>query len=133
MIADKHTHTHTHTQTDRQTDRHAHHNTPLPYRGGVINILSFNRVLRRQSQHHVVGGQAPGDIVGSAVSLPRQSAANHPRAHAANLTIMTSTMITIIIIIIRAHSNSLYCCLTGLHYRCRSGLGPAQSLQLRER
>jgi len=29
MIADRQTHTH----TDRQTDMHAHHNTPLPYRG----------------------------------------------------------------------------------------------------
>jgi len=31
MIADKHAHMHRH--TDRQTDKHAHHNTPLPYRG----------------------------------------------------------------------------------------------------
>jgi len=33
----KHTHTDTHTHTDELTDRHAHHNTPLPYRGRSKN------------------------------------------------------------------------------------------------
>ena len=28
-------HTDSVTGTERETDRHAHHNTPLPYRGGV--------------------------------------------------------------------------------------------------
>ena len=31
------------TQTDTQTDRHAHHNTPLPYREGVSNKNSNNK------------------------------------------------------------------------------------------
>jgi len=31
MIADR--------QTHRQTDRHAHHNTPLSYQGGVIKVI----------------------------------------------------------------------------------------------
>ena len=34
MLADRHTH------TDRQTDRQTDHDTPLPYRGGVITILT---------------------------------------------------------------------------------------------
>ena len=33
MIADRQTHRHT--QIERHTHRHAHHNTPLLYRGGV--------------------------------------------------------------------------------------------------
>jgi len=43
MIADKHT------QTDRQTDRHAHHNTPLLYRGRVKNQNGATK--RQQTQN----------------------------------------------------------------------------------
>jgi len=41
-------HRYAHGQTNTQTDRHGHHNTLLPYRGGVIEILHIRTIKTHQ-------------------------------------------------------------------------------------
>jgi len=69
MIADRQTHT--------QTDRHAHHNTPLPYRGGVRTVEC--RRAADTCARIVPCGYSAGGWLGSRVVSVLDSGAEGPR------------------------------------------------------